>query len=133
MRLERANRHRQRTCRAYLQELGIEIPSGQDQPLLRLPIVLKSAAHRADLLAASHERGLGASAMYPTAIHHIAELHAHFGDAGYPGAEALAARLVTLPTHEFVTAADRRELAALLDESTRAASVAATEKAVPSW
>ena len=57
--------------------------------------------------------------MYPTAVHHIAELHAQFGGAVYPGAEALAARLVTLPTHEFVTAADRRELAALLDESPR--------------
>ena len=41
MRLERANRDRQRTCRAYLRELAIEIPSGQDQPLLRFPIVLE--------------------------------------------------------------------------------------------
>jgi perosamine synthetase len=133
-RLERANRDRQRTCRAYMRELGgLEIASGRDYPLLRFPIVLASAAHRATLLAASTARGLGASPMYPTAVHHIPELKAHLNGGSYPGADALAARLVTLPTHGFVTSSDRREIAALLNESSRSAADAASPNVVPSW
>jgi perosamine synthetase len=132
-RLERANRDRQRTCRAYVRELGIEFPARRSLPLLRFPIVLSAAAHRAALLEAAADCGLGVSPMYPSAVHQIPELGAQFSSGSYPGAEALAARLVTLPTHEFVTAADRRELAALLDRSSRTASGAATAGAVPSW
>jgi dTDP-4-amino-4,6-dideoxygalactose transaminase len=132
-RLERANRDRQRTCRAYVRDLGLATPPGRDHPLLRFPLVLRSAAHRAALLSASAGRGLGVSPMYPTAVHQIPELTALFERESLPGAELLASALVTLPTHEFVTAADRRELAALLHDSSQTAAGAATSNAVQSW
>ena len=71
--------------------------------------------------------------MYPTAVHQIPELTALFERESLPGAELLASALVTLPTHEFVTAADRRELAALLHDSSQTAAGAATSNAVQSW
>jgi perosamine synthetase len=133
-RLERANHDRQRTCRAYMKELGIDFVAGRDHPLLRFPLVLGGTAQRAAVLAASVERGLGASRMYPTAIHRIPGLQGQFGGAGFPGAEAIAAGLVTLPTHQFVTSADRRELASLLRESApRPLTGSASTNAVPSW
>jgi dTDP-4-amino-4,6-dideoxygalactose transaminase len=74
--------------------------------LARFPVLLSTADQRTELLVAGRRLGLGISTMYPTGIHHVPELRAQFAGQRFPGAEALAARLVTLPTHEYVDVAD---------------------------
>jgi dTDP-4-amino-4,6-dideoxygalactose transaminase len=124
-RLEVANRHRAMTVKAIGPGIGSRAQSG---PLLRLPVLLPTTEHRTSLLSAGGRRGLGISPMYPTAVHQIPALRARFAGQRFPGAEALATRLVTLPTHQFVRLVDCERLrAAHLDavgyvQSTTAAS-----------
>ena len=50
---------------------------------------------------------LGVSPMYPDSVNRIVDLRDEFGEARYPGAERIAQRLMTLPTHVFVRERDR--------------------------
>lgn len=107
-RLERANGSRLEHTRYYMSELGAGVLGGRALPLLRFPFLLSSADERAAVLRESRRTGLGISAMYPTGIHRIPALRHRFQGQVFPGADRIAANMVTLPTHEYVTAADRR-------------------------
>lgn len=116
-RLEDSNRHREAAVEAWQTCLEHPLPSALRRPLLRLPVVLSSEAARLALVKASRARGLGVSTMYPSAIHQIPELRARFSGQRFPGAEVLAARLVTLPTHQYVDESDRRAVRAIWPEA----------------
>ena len=74
----------------------------------RLAVVAPSAEAREDALGAL--RALGASRFYPSTLAQVAALRPHrAGDGECPGAERLASRLFTLPTH----AALRAQIAAI--------------------
>jgi perosamine synthetase len=108
-RLERSNARREQ----HVAALTASITQGRARvsgPLLRFPVLARDSRDRDALLAAG--RRLGVTRMYPGPIHGIAELSSHFAGQRFPGAEALAETLVTLPTHPLVAAAD---LAALAD------------------
>jgi dTDP-4-amino-4,6-dideoxygalactose transaminase len=108
-RLERTHRERALTSDAWTRELGLASPGGrQGVPLLRFPLLTSSAEERTALLDLARRQGLGVSAMYPSAVHRIPELRDRFRGQRYPGAELLAARLVTLPTHRYVRELDRQ-------------------------
>jgi perosamine synthetase len=69
----------------------------------RLGVVAPSAAAREAALGAL--RPLGASRFYPSSLAQVVPLRAHLAGAGvHPGAEQLASRLFTLPTHAAVRA-----------------------------
>jgi dTDP-4-amino-4,6-dideoxygalactose transaminase len=108
-RLERSNARRQQ----HVATLTASITQGRARvsgPLLRFPVLARECRDRDALLAAG--RRLGVTRMYPGPIHEIAELRSRFPGQRFPGAEALAETLVTLPTHPLVAASD---LAALAD------------------
>lgn len=74
----------------------------------RLALVLDSPERRDRVLLALRRAGLGATASYPRALRDVPEIEPHLapGTADTPGARAVAARILTLPTHGYVTHAD---------------------------
>jgi perosamine synthetase len=82
-------------------------------PYLRLPIVAPNAAAKDRLFALSQRRGLGLALAYPTPINEIPEIRSAFDGQNFPAARAVSERLLTLPTHQWVSARDRRAIAEL--------------------
>lgn len=90
---------------------GIEIPrsgEGTSPVYLRFPVLARDEAHRSQLLRRLREAQIGASASYPTAIGDIAGIGSYLArrQEACPGARAIAARILTLPTHPGVTPRD---------------------------
>jgi perosamine synthetase len=83
-------------------------------PLLRLPIVVSSREERERLYALSQKRGLGLSVAYPSPINEIPEIASTFGGQRFPGARQVADRLLTLPTHHWLSMNDKRAIADLV-------------------
>ena len=76
---------------------------------LRLPLLAASPQLRDRLVERLAAAGLGATALYGTALHHVAAIPDEVREQGpFPAAERLAQRLFTLPTHSGVTIATIR-------------------------
>ncbi|QOJ36785.1 MAG: aminotransferase class V-fold PLP-dependent enzyme [Nitrospira sp.] len=73
---------------------------------LRLPVLMGSAEEKTSLCRLAQEEGLGISSMYPSSIDQIPELNRELSGYKLPCAASIAERLVTLPTHQLVTAGD---------------------------
>jgi len=75
---------------------------------LRFPVLTRDPAHRASLLQGLRESGISASASYPTAIGDIPGIARHLAadQARCPAAADVASRILTLPTHPWVTDRD---------------------------
>lgn len=82
---------------------------------LRAPVLISSAAARERAMMSLHAAGIGATGSYPASIADVPELRNLLaGPAIADGGRYVAAHIVTLPTHPFVTLADMtRTLAAL--------------------
>lgn len=106
-RLERSNQQRIAAVEAWRTTLGLASQPTTTGPLLRLPVMLSEPDARTALVDASRQKGLGLATMYPEPVHRIPELRSRFADQRFPGAEDLAKRLVTLPTHAHVQPHDR--------------------------
>ena len=70
---------------------------------LRFPLLMRSKQAKDVLCRRSVERGLGISALYPCAVKQIAELSGTLSSQQVPQSTMIGERLVTLPTHEFVS------------------------------
>ncbi|MET0067932.1 MAG: DegT/DnrJ/EryC1/StrS family aminotransferase [Candidatus Thiodiazotropha sp.] len=82
---------------------------------LRYPVLVRDAQCRAHLLESC--RHLGVSASYPKALSQLVEIrHSLVGEPTCPGAEAVAAQVVTLPTHAYVRSRDRADIIKCLQE-----------------
>lgn len=83
------------------------LPDGEPV-YLRQPYLAVSGADRDAMLADLNRAGIGATGSFPQALADLADIAGHItvetGDA--PGARAVAARIVTLPTLAYVTHAD---------------------------
>jgi dTDP-4-amino-4,6-dideoxygalactose transaminase len=90
-------------------------PQGRGIPFLRFPVLLAGSADRHRILADLNGRELGVSIMYPATVASIPQLAGHLTDTSFPHAEAVAERLVTLPTHPLVSASDRARVCALVN------------------
>ncbi len=78
----------------------------------RLAVLAPDGASRDVALARLARAGLGASRFYPSALGAIPALKSHLcGPARQPGAEAFAARILTLPTHAGASEAVREAIA----------------------
>ena len=94
---------------------GIRVPAahGRSEPgNLRLPLLASPAARR-HLLARG--RVLGVMPSYPRPLPELPSLKPHIAEeATFPGARALAERLVTLPTHSLLTESDMSRIVQLV-------------------
>jgi len=120
LRLERSNHERAETGAYYQRQVRstAEQPSDPSLPYLRFPVLTTSREERDRLYAQSSARGLGLSVMYPTSINRIDAIQERFARSSFPVAEAIAERLVALPTHAYVSTRDRSNIAELLLGST---------------
>jgi perosamine synthetase len=82
---------------------------------LRLPVLLPDSETRDRALAALTAAGIGASRSYPASLADVPELQRSMGAvAGMIGGRHVAQRILTLPTHPFVSAKDITRIAAVL-------------------
>jgi len=100
---------------------GIEVPrpiEGAEPAYLRFPILARDERHRSHLLRRFLRAGIGASISYPTAIEDIPGIQRYLADTQLrcPGARSIARRIITLPTHPYVTRADVEKIGALFNE-----------------
>ena len=117
-RLSRTLRTRGETAAYFRAALGLQ--AGRvSTASARLPVVMESREARDRTYSVSEQRGLGLGVMYPTAIHAIEELRTSAGGQRAPAAELLAERLLTIPTHHLLSAADKRAVCALVRQGLR--------------
>jgi dTDP-4-amino-4,6-dideoxygalactose transaminase len=98
----RADRSTQylKTCGSEMARLG---PCHRvDTAYLRFPVLLPTAAMKAEFGALSDRYGWGVRGLYPAPVSTIPELDGQRRGAQYSGAETLASRLITLPVHHYV-------------------------------
>jgi len=122
-RLRGSNRGRAEVARRIIQRLRLSSRTAtvsESAPWLRLPVLMPTSEDKRALCQVAREEGLGVSGLYPAPISEIQELRTHFAQDHYPGAITLAERLVTLPTHCYVSDRDiERICAALQNPETR--------------
>ena len=89
---------------------------GHGVPLLRFPVLLRGSADKHRVLSDLDGRALGMSIMYPATVARIEQLSGQLTETSFPHAEAVADRLITLPTHPLVSASDRARVCALVNQ-----------------
>ena len=94
----------------------------QNVPYLRFPVVLPGRSARDKVLLEQNGAALGVSGMYPDTVAGIAQLRGRFDGLRFPEAERVAASLITLPTHPFVSETDRTRIVALVNDAFAQAS-----------
>jgi perosamine synthetase len=113
-RLEQSNRARRENSGYFCGALGLKIGNGLPRPLLRLPVLADGPDARNTICSISKEKGLGISSMYPAPVNRIRELEEQFAGRNFPNAERIAGRIMTLPTHQLLSARDKRAIARFL-------------------
>lgn len=90
--------------------------AGTAPTYLRLPILMEDQQTRDEALVSLRRAGIGATASYPRALADVPELAEVMRDQGRnaAGGRFVADRVLTLPTHPFVTAADIRTMTDVL-------------------
>jgi perosamine synthetase len=112
-RLAGSNQVRAATAAYFSRQISLPRGRADRHPYLRLPIVASNAAEKDRLVALSQKRGLGLAVAYPTPINEIPELRSAFDGQRFPTARTVSERLLTLPTHHWVSEKDKRAIAAL--------------------
>jgi perosamine synthetase len=112
-RLAESNRGRAETAAYFVRRLPARFANDDPRPWLRLPIVAASARERARVYSASQKRGLGLSLAYPAPINEIPEMRPTFAGQRFPSARTLSERLLTLPTHHWLSEKDKHAIVQL--------------------
>jgi dTDP-4-amino-4,6-dideoxygalactose transaminase len=97
-----------------LDRRGIKPITGKEAIYLRLPVMVQDRQTKEALCRQSREVGAGLSPSYPATIQDIPELAGQLSGRKCAGAQEVVDRLVTLPTHQFVTEADRLKIGRIL-------------------
>ncbi len=107
IRIENANYYRRKLI-DYPHVDFIEEQKESSPIYLRFPLLAKNIEIKNRILKELDSLGLGASGSYPNAVPDIAQLSSIFADdrSQFPGGRAVAARIITLPTHPYVTNQD---------------------------
>ncbi|GKS58893.1 hypothetical protein YTPLAS18_24200 [Nitrospira sp.] len=134
-RLTSANAVRGEQARAYLEELRAYSPhvaavSSPGAVYLRLPILVRDRAMKREILQRATALGLGMSQAYPGTIRQVPELEGALPPGDAPGSREVVDRLLTLPTHRFVTSAHRRAVCRLLEDVAVGGSATPVQQAV---
>ncbi|MBK8277163.1 MAG: DegT/DnrJ/EryC1/StrS family aminotransferase [Nitrospira sp.] len=114
-RLARANQGRSSRARWLVEGLdlarkGVQPIMGEGSLFLRLPVLVRDREAKEAVCRLSHEQGAGLSPNYPATVQDIPELAGQLAGRRYPGAQEVVDRLVTLPTHQFVSEQDRLKI-----------------------
>jgi dTDP-4-amino-4,6-dideoxygalactose transaminase len=120
-RLTRSNEQRSETSAYFSRRLALATGGGPRHPYLRLPMVLPSLAEASAISSFSRRRGLGVSPGYPAPVNEIPEIRHLFAGTSFPAARAIASRLLTLPTHQWLTRRDRDAIVTCIETFSRAA------------
>ncbi|HSL03981.1 MAG TPA: DegT/DnrJ/EryC1/StrS family aminotransferase, partial [Nitrospiraceae bacterium] len=97
-----------------LHRRGIKPITGKEAIYLRLPVMVRDRETKDALCRQSREVGAGLSPSYPATIQDIPELAGRLAGRKCAGAQEVVDRLVTLPTHQFVTEGDRLKISRIL-------------------
>jgi len=111
--LARANGHRADAARYFSRRVSSHVGRDASHPYLRFPVLAPYTAGRDALFAQSARRGLGVSVAYPSAIDEIAEVRRVCNGDRFPRARQVADRLLTLPTHHWLSERDKDAIAEL--------------------
>lgn len=111
-RLEETNRIRRENAAYFCERLRsrLRLSNGSSIPCLRLPVMPDETETKERIFSRSERNGLGISRMYPTAINEIEEIKHQFDGMAFPSAGKAAERLLTIPTHQFLTERDKEEI-----------------------
>lgn len=114
-RLVQANQERSSRARWLIEGLdlarkGVKPIMGAGSLFLRLPVLLRGREAKEAVCRLSREQGAGLSPNYPATVQDIPELAGQLAGRRYPGAQEVVDRLVTLPTHQFVSEQDRLKI-----------------------
>lgn len=93
--------------------------TGTDYPTyLRLPLLTESRETRDRVIDALGQNGVSASPMYPSSVRRIPDIEEHLASTAedFPGADTVAEKLVTLPTHPYLKKSDIVRMVATLSE-----------------
>jgi dTDP-4-amino-4,6-dideoxygalactose transaminase len=110
-RMEQCNRCRILNGRYYKEAFALRKEKkiySRDLPYLRFPVYANDPHGKAR--ACDLYGDLGVSPMYPDSVNRIEQLREYFGASKYPGAERIASKLMTLPTHMLLTEDDKRKI-----------------------
>ena len=97
-----------------LHRRGIKPITGKEAIYLRLPVMVRDRETKEAVCRQSREVGAGLSPNYPATVQEIPELAGRLVSRKYAGAQEVVDRLVTLPTHQFVTEVDRLKIGRIL-------------------
>jgi perosamine synthetase len=97
-----------------LHRKGITPITEKESIYLRLPVLLQDRQTKETVCRQSREVGAGLSPNYPATIQGIPELAVWLAGRKCAGAQEVVDRLVTLPTHQFVTEGDRLKISRIL-------------------
>jgi dTDP-4-amino-4,6-dideoxygalactose transaminase len=102
--------------REALKETKVEVlwPRECDKgAYLRLPVLIPTPDVKGRLLAELRRQGLGSTEGYPLPLSKVSTLHTFLSevDQEYPVADEVSRRLITLPTHVWVTDRDIADMA----------------------
>jgi perosamine synthetase len=113
--------NQERAARAGWLIEGLDLPrrgitpiTGKEAVYLRLPVMVRDREMKEAVCRQSREVGAGLSPSYPATIQEIPELAGRLVSRKCAGAQEVVDRLVTLPTHQFVTEADRLKIGRIL-------------------
>ena len=112
--LGRSNRRRSETAASVSRRMSLSPPQGPSHPYLRLPILAATPQGREQLHSCAERRGLGVSVAYPTPINEIPEISHLFAGRRFPSARTVSERILTIPTHQWISEKDQRAIAECL-------------------
>jgi dTDP-4-amino-4,6-dideoxygalactose transaminase len=116
--LARSNRVRSETAAYFAARLPRPPAHGSSHPYLRLPVFAASRGERDRIHAMSQARGLGLSVAYPTPVNEIPEIRFSAHGQRFPAAKTVAERLLTIPTHHWLSEDDKRAIAECMAATT---------------
>jgi perosamine synthetase len=115
-RLAQSVRERESVSRRFQERLQTFGLCNKRLGYLRLPFLSKNRSQRDALFARSQEQGLGLSLMYPSTLNAIDDVGNKMDR--FPGAEAVAERLIAIPTHQYVSEEDVNAICGLVAAKT---------------
>lgn len=100
--------------------LGIPRPNPDGYSVyLRFPIIFKKKETRQQVYKVLNQNGLGASTSYPTPLNQIQNFKKYLRDKGnFSGAQFVAERILTLPTHPYVKEEDIQNIISTVNKIT---------------
>ena len=84
---------------------------------LRFPILFKNKESRENAFQQLKQKRLGVSISYPTPLNQISGFRKYLsGDDNFPGAQFVSDRILTLPTHPYVTRDDIEKIVSVIND-----------------